>query len=658
MEFKMIKNNVVFLSFFLISVLFVGQVQAQSWEHLFDRAKYQSVKISPDGEHLAVAMNLGGKRSLAFLSRKNMKYVGGLKLPGVNEVGRFYWANNERVVIKVNQRQAWRKKSLPYGELYAVNIDGSGGEMIYGYRSVKRRVGNSKGTKFKEKERTKGWADIIDMLPEDNKHILISSTPWDNQGDRMASVLKLNIYNGKINKKRITGSPISYATFFTDGKGEIKAVSGINKNSQTQLFTMKNDEWYQVPSSGLGESFSALSINEEGTHLFALDNYKQDLTGLFKLNLTNGNYKNIFTDSKVDITNIEMTTDRNSFYALRVDDGFPAYLLMNQKLEESKVFKGLVATFPNQLVNITSKSDDGKIFIVRVSSDVEAGNFYVFDKSSNQLTSLFSYFPNVKSDQLVYTDPFNFTASDGSSISGYFTQGQSHVEGKIAPLVVLVHGGPHSRDYWRYSKRVQYLALNGYSVLQVNFRGSTGFGFNFEKAGYLHWGTTIQQDIKEAYQWAISSGKAEVEKACIMGASFGAYSAVTSVINYPETYQCAIANAGVYDLKLMYEEGDIPRLAFGKSYLEKAIGTDEKRLKSMSPVYGADKINTPLFLAHGRLDRRAPYEHVVRLKEALDKSNKSYEWFVVDHETHGFFDPENQKKYMKQVVAFLGKHLG
>ena len=142
-----------------------------------------------------------------------------------------------------------------------------------------------------------------------------------------------------------------------------------------------------------------------------------------------------------------------------------------------------------------------------------------------------------------------------------------------------------------------------------------------------------------------------------MGASFGAYSAIQSTTLYPNTYKCAIANAGIYDLELMFNEGDIQERSSGKSYLEQVLGTDKKLLSDMSPVNYVDKIKVPLLLAHGKRDNRAPFEHVERLRESLDQENKSYEWFVLDKEGHGFFNPENQKAYMNKVLSFLDKNL-
>lgn len=622
---------------------------AQDWEHLFQRAKYQDVKISPDGKHLAVAMDSDGKRALIFISRSTMKMVGASKLPGKNEVGTYHWANNERVVFKIFQREPWQEELSYYGELFAVNIDGSSSELIYGYRNVD----NTLGTRTKKKKQIKGWANIVDMLPDDEKNILISSTPW---GSNFAGLYKLNIYNGR-SKKQVIGTPVANAKFVTNAQGEAKLVKGVNKQNEIEVHIRKDDEWQELASEKFGNNFYPLTFDESGENLFVVDNFQQDKTGLFKLNLSNGKMTAIFTPGDVDVSQVKITSDEKNVYAVASENGFPTYHLINNELKEAQVFKQLVASFPDQRIDITSRTEKGDVYIVRVSSDIEAGQFYIFDLANNKLSGLFKFHPNISPQQLAYTDPIEFMSSDGFKIRGYFTQAKTKSADIIAPLVVLVHGGPHSKDDWEYSSEVQYLALNGYSVLQVNFRGSTGYGAKFYNAGFKHWGDTIQQDIYEAYQWAISAGIANKDNACIMGGSFGAYSALQSAIKYPNTYRCAIGYAGVYDLALMFDEGNIKKLYRGKAYLEDTLGTDAAVHSQMSPVHNVSRIEIPIFIAHGEQDEQVPFEHSVRLKSALDEARKPYTWHKFSRESHGFFDPENHAEYMKSVVSFLDKNI-
>lgn len=647
------KRTLTFFYCFLTLLLLNNSVQAKDWEKLFDYSQYQNAKISPDGKHLAVSALVDGKMALAFLDRKTMKMVGATNFGGSHEVGQYYWVNNERVVITIAKRLPWQEQLVSYGELFAVNVDGSKKKMIYGYSAGEGET----GSKIKRKKSTKGWGKIIDILPDDEKHILISSTPMSKTGERLASVYKLNVYSGLIRQK-FGKSPIANTSFITDESGALRALVGTTANNKEELYIRSDESWQKIPSGIVGDNVNPLSISASGKYLYTIDNPNQDLRGVFKLNLEDYSYKSVYTDKKVDIAHVEMTANGTAAYAIRVDDGYPSYLILNKKVAEAKIFKGLLKSFPYSQVSITSKTEEGDFYVVKVSSDVDPGNLYLFDTQNNKLTFLFKYKPYFKGSDFAQVEPIAFKASDGKVINGYFTPAKAVKKGVIAPVVVLVHGGPHGiRDDWEFSAQIQYLALNGYSVLQVNYRGSGGYGYQFKSAGYKSWGTKIQQDILEAYQWLVKQKKAKENHACIMGGSFGAYSAIQSAAIYPDSYKCAIGNAGIYDLELMFEEGDVQERISGLSYLKEALSTDEKLLRSMSPVHYAERIKVPLLLAHGEEDERAPVEHVERLKNALDKENKSYEWFVVDKEGHGFFNPENRKAYMKKVVEFLGKHL-
>lgn len=641
-------------SLIIVSIIFFSHsLIAKGWDHLFNFSKYQNAKISPKGDYIAVAMDHDGKTVLAVLKTTDRSMTGSLNFSNGYEVGDYYWANNERLVIKMVRKVGNREQPQYFGELYAVNFDGSRGKLIYGYQAGVMQT----GSRMKKKKSIRGWANIIDTLPEDEKHILISSTPMSNTGEKLSSALLLNVYTGII-KKNHGRSPIPFSEFLTDNNGNLKAVIGTNAQDINQLYIQKESKWQQVPKGTVGESVSIISIDPTGEYLYTFDNIEQDRFGIFKLNLKTNVYKNLYTDKKVDISHVKLSNNGRTIYALAIDDGYPAYLLLNNKMEEARVFKNFLKTFPYSSIDITSRTDNDELYVVKVSSDTDPGSLYLFDKVKNTLELLFKFKPNINNKELLQTAPIEYTASDGVKIHGYFTQAKAKQNNTPAPVVVLVHGGPHGvRDHWQFDSEVQYLALNGYSVLQINYRGSGGYGENFESIGHKMWGTLIQQDIFEGYQWLVKENKAQDNNVCIMGASFGAYSAIQSATLYSNTYKCAVANAGIYDLELMFEEGDTHKVKSGMSYLKKVLGTDKSLLKSMSPVNYVEKIQIPLFLAHGKDDERAPFEHAERLKTALDKAQKPYQWFVLDKEEHGFYNPENRKTYMRNVLQFLDKNL-
>ena len=631
----------------------IATATESSWDKLFDQAQYQNAKISPDGKYIAVKTIHQGQAILVFVHRESMTMVNSTKLAGAYQVGNYHWINNERVVINLVKQVPWREEPQYHGELYAINYDGSKRKLIYGYQAGVRQV----GTRGRIKKSSYSWAKIIDTLPHDNEHILISSTPMSDAGEKLPAALLLNAYTGVVEKNHLR-SPVPYTKFLTNTQGELTALVGTNDNNINKVFLRLNEQWQPAPENTFSDDVSLLSVDPSGQFIYTLDNYKQDRFGVFKYNIKNSSYTSVYTDKHVDVSNVEYTSDGYSVYALRFDNGYPDYLLLNKSFPEAKAFKKLLKSFPYSTIKITSGTSDNNLYIVKVTSDTNPGGLYLYNRQANTLKFLFNFMPKINSAELLKSEPIQIQVSGDVTINGYFTAAKNFNPESPAPVVILVHGGPHGvRDYWEYSSTKQYLAQHGYSVLQVNYRGSGGYGKKFELAGHQAWGTTIQQDILDSYQWLVTQDKAKANSACIMGASFGAYSAVQSATMYPNSYKCAIANAGIYDLELMFEEGDIQESKSGLSYLAMALGNDKAQLKRMSPINYADKIDIPLLLAHGKDDERAPFEHLLRLRQALDKANKPYEWFVIDKEEHGFYNPETKKAYMRKVLSFLDQHL-
>ncbi|MCB1693245.1 MAG: S9 family peptidase, partial [Pseudomonadales bacterium] len=323
---------------------------------------------------------------------------------------------------------------------------------------------------------------------------------------------------------------------------------------------------------------------------------------------------------------------------------------------EAAMFRQLLDVFAGSLVLITSATMDGRFWVVRTSTDTNPGIYHLLDREKNEIKTLFLERPDVEPSELAVMKPIQFESFDGAMISGYYTEAKAHGK-EPAPLVVLIHGGPGVRDYWGYDGEVQSLATNGFSVLQVNYRGSTGYGSAFEHAGDRHWGDNVERDIMEATRWAIDQGYGRSGHVCVMGASFGAYAAVQSATLEPDMYACVVANAGIYDLSLLYTQGDIEEFYFGESFLEEKIGRDEETLKRFSPVYGVARLKAPIFIAHGAEDERAPLVHAERLRKALDDAHKPYEWFVRKHERHGFYDIANRVEFLEAAIAFMHKHI-
>ncbi|MFP6806713.1 MAG: prolyl oligopeptidase family serine peptidase [Pseudomonadales bacterium] len=608
------------------------------------------VKISPSGKYLALRVLKKDRHILLVLETESKKTVGGMALSGVQEVGRLFWANDERIVFQIYEVTNSQERPKSYGELAAANFDGSRGEVIFGFRASDQRA----GTHIRKKEGERAWANIIDVLPEDKNNILISSTPMSRNLNKSSTAQLLNIYTG-IDGRRVKVSRFPSAKFLTDHTGKVRMVQSLKKDNTFDLQSLPDvtSEWINLPDHNFGKGLSLVAVSDDNESVFVLDDSNRDKSGLYKMPLAGGKSEHIYTHDRVDITGFSLTTDERGVYALRLDNGYPSYLLFS-KTSEAKVFKELLSIFEGNRVTITSGSLDGNFWIVYVRSDIDPGAFYVFDRAKNELKLLFRSNPSVDSNDMAVMEPVEFESFDGQAVSGYFTKATGE---DLAPMVVLVHGGPRLRDYWGFDPAAQALAMNGYSVLQINYRGSEGYGNAFMAAGDHHWGDDIQKDIIAGTRWAINNKMAVKGNVCIMGSSFGAYSSVQSAILAPDLYQCVIANAGIYDLSLMYTKGDIENFYFGDAYLEESIGRDSEELARFSPVNGVSKLKATVFIAHGKKDERAPYIHAKRLRKAMDKNKKKYQWFVKSKEGHGFYKDENQAEYLHAVMTFLEEHL-
>ena len=260
-------------------------------------------------------------------------------------------------------------------------------------------------------------------------------------------------------------------------------------------------------------------------------------------------------------------------------------------------------------------------------------------------------------DRLEHEVPFNFINSDGVKIHGYYTPAKNQQEDQSAPMIVIPHGGPHARDSWGFDPDTHIFSQAGYAVLKVNFRGSTGYGKEFTQMGFGEWGGDTQQDIIEATEWAINQRIADPERIGIYGGSFGGYSAAMAPMLRPDLYKSSVAYIGVFDLEMLYDEGDIKTIKWGGKYLDKTLGQDPTKIKAMSPVQQADKLEAPIIIVSGKEDQRAPIEHAYALADALEEAGKEHELIIVEKEGHGFRKPENRLMLYKKMLEHFNSTL-
>jgi dipeptidyl aminopeptidase/acylaminoacyl peptidase len=309
----------------------------------------------------------------------------------------------------------------------------------------------------------------------------------------------------------------------------------------------------------------------------------------------------------------------------------------------------LSRTFADHEITFLSSSSDGRRSLLFVQSDRSPGEFFLYDAQTKHVDMLRASRPDIDPSLMRPREHVTLTARDGVSLHGYLTRSAS---AGPQPMVVLPHDGPfETRSGSAFDSTAQLLANRGYAVLQINYRGSAGYGLKFEAAGYQKWGTAIQDDIADATRWAIERKVADPSRICILGTRFGGYSALMNAARESKLYRCAIGNAGIYDLAAWYEKGNIADSA--RIYLAKTMGSDAAVLREQSPVSQASRIEASVLLIQRRQDGVDRNEQTDAMYARLQKANKRVELFKPSGEQRAEMD----RLVMERVLSFLDAQL-
>lgn len=622
----------------------------------------RNVKISPDGKHLSVVFKKDGVDMLGILDFKTKTATNVFRVFGTgNSVGQTYWVNNERIVYTVRRSYSWHKSPSNTSNLIGVNIDGSKHKMIYGLASGTQQI----GTNIKKKQADYGFPRIIDLLKDDDENILILVFPfklmsgWYEVNESANPIVyKMNVFNGR--KRRIDALPIAGAHGITDNDGNMRFAVGSNKENERKVAykDIGSEKWEDFELSGFeGRNIWPLSFTKDNKNVYLEANVGNGTRALYLLNLENKSVEKIFHDPQVDVSLNIRDFDGRRVVAVGTDLALPKYHYLDKKDKKAKLHKQLINAFKGYDIFITSSTENNDRFIVKVHSDSNPGDYYLFETKGLNAEFLMTERPWINPQITAFTESVEIPTRDGKTIYGYLTK-PNHLD-KNMPLVVLPHGGPHGiRDYWGFDWEVQLLANRGYGVLQVNYRGSGGFGLAFEEAGHAKWGTLMQDDLTDATNLLVKNGIADPNRICIYGASYGGYAALMGAVREPELYKCTIGSVGVYDLPMMFNKGDIPDSVRGIAYLKDVLGNDVEDQKRRSPAYNAEKIKAEVFLIHGANDRRVPIEQAEALKDAFDKIDKTYDWLEIPNEGHGYYDEGNRLLVYGEILKFLDKNIG
>jgi len=606
--------------------------------------------LSPDGKHLAVNMNEidGDSHMLAVYDLDDMtRPISMLRLPKYELATGITWVSNTRLVVEKGKQYGSIDKPVSTGEILATDIDGKHQDYLYGFESTFGTRAATRGT-------DRGWG-FVDGLPTPaNGHFYMATQNWDNN-----DYSTLYDVDATRNTRKLIGKiGVGGLSFMVDAGGQAVYAYGRDDSWQYVVYRQGPHGWVQLSAATIGGSFTPLFPSPDGKRIYAKYDAGGGPLSLVEQDEDGGNRKTLASDAFSSIGNIQWTALPYRPFATTPATGLPMVTYIDPTSPEAKLHQALSLKFPGKLVNFINYSEDGGKLLFSVSSDRDPGTYFLIGTHVYKVTRLFAVAPWIDPTKMAERRPLHFRTDDGVELDAILTI-PNGVNPRNLPMVLLPHGGPVGvQDDWFYDTDAQFLANRGYLVLQVNYRSSDGRGADFLEAGYLKWGTRIQQDLIDGVKWAIAEKYADPQRICVYGGSFGGYSAMMTTIRAPGMFKCAVGYAGIYDLAMMYKKGDIKSDESGRSYLETVIGRDDADLAANSPDKLADKIDVPVLLIHGEDDKRAPFAQAKAMRAALDAAHKPYEWLSKPGEGHGFYDEKNNIEFYNRLQAFLEKHIG
>jgi dipeptidyl aminopeptidase/acylaminoacyl peptidase len=492
---------------------------------------------------------------------------------------------------------------------------------------------------------------ILHRLPDDPENVLVQ---LDDDGNIFPSVFKLNIRNGRLSQIVRQREPVLH--WFADRDGAVRFGYGFTDTTKKGIYMARDSadgDWRVLDRFALFDSehwrVAGFSVTKDS--LLVLSNHN-GRDALFEMDLADkSDQQLLFADSTYDIDGPEEWPTDGRLIGVSYETDRPQLELFDPAART--VQRAVDSALPNKVNRLVSASRDSKRLIFISYSDVQAPRYFLLDLTAVRLIEIGQENSALRNKALAPMRTVKIPIADGQIMQGYLTLPPDS-SGKNLPTVVLPHGGPYSRDSWHFDDLLQMLVSRGYTVLQMNYRGSTGFGQAWLDAGFQGWGTVMHDDITSGARWLVKEGIADPKRMCIVGWSYGGYAALIGAVKEPDLYRCAVSIAGVSDLaKLQYQER---RFYGGRQAAKNAIGSED--LEAQSPRRRAAEIKVPVLLVHGTSDIQVRFEHSREMDKALTREHKPHEFIVIKDGDHSLTLPAMRTTLYQALERFLGQNLG
>ena len=638
--------SLAFLSLFLIFNEFAYSEEQIPTEVFGSPPLISTVKISPNGEKIAMYATLQNGESAILVrdltENKPLKPIATSDNKTLKLLG-FSWFSDDIILARAWLASDFYGTKLDNTRLLRVNVDGTGFEPLFKKRHFK-------DLPWQPPQQT----GIIDWLEDDKDHILVQ-IPMSNM--RSPDVVKVNVKKNtiKIVKKGVAGT----RSWMTDEYGEVRIGRTYDRDRSAGTIIFKDSgstKWRTVwKFKTLGEdSIGVLGFGKDPNKVW-FEAYKDGRIAVFSADISKQNFEPelVYSHPKRDVES-SLRYKEGSKDPIGISFRDENYHLITWDEEQAEFEKRIYELFPDQDVYFGTTSKDENRYIIFVENSSTPGSFYIGDKKLGTLDLITHSYPALANKVLPAKETISYKARDGLDIEAFLTLPEGR--DKDLPTIIFPHGGPIAADgakgfdYW-----TSFFANRGYAVVQMNFRGSTGYGYDFMKAGLGQWGGQMQEDVEDATKWAIEKGIADPERICIVGGSYGGYAALMGAAT-SNLYKCSVSFAGVSDLLYLLDDS---RRYGGEETLRIMLGNKSRQeLKDTSPVNLADKIKIPVLLVQGDDDSRVLLKHGQKMRDAMEEAGVNYKYIEQENSDHFLTLKRNRLQFFQETEKFLKNHIG
>ncbi len=618
----------------------------------------ESVALSPDGHYLALLMR--APQGLVAVVRDITE--GGSTTPkqvmGSSQEAQLNWcrwASGTRLVCGLEG--AIRGPGFIYNATRLVAVDADG-------KNWKVLINDSRVAGGQFQDRILSWTppqpDTVLVQADLSllKDLSATSSYFGPSLSEFPAVEELNVVTGAL---RVLVPPFPpVRRFMADRHGEVRAGWGFASQSTDLSFYARYErapgshDWKllfkrDAFASG-GYQPLAVCVDKPDCLYAMADSEGRD--ALWRVDLTGKSPPKLeFVHPAVDVAGPVFGSDGRLLGVVYETDR-PFFYPVDPKAQG--IMDALKGPLGNTFTRLVDSTHDENLFLVHTGSDVDPGTFYLLNVAKASLTRIGSNYPQLDPKTLPHVEPISFPAADGTRIPGYLTV----PVGKRAehlPLIVMPHGGPIARDHWQFDFLRAFLASRGYAVLQINFRGSAGYGRKWQMDAHQDWGGLTYSDITDGARWAIKQGIADPAHMCIVGWSFGGYAALVGAVRNGDMFRCAISIAGISDLSLL--ESQMSNFVNG-AIAHEQIGTLRQKLKDDSPRRHAAAVTMPVLLIHGDMDAQSNIEQSLAMDSALEHAGKKHELIIIKGGRHSLTLDSERTALLTAVERFLAENLG